>query len=121
MADSKKHIQAPWKYRPNEHDDWGRVVGSDGLTICYARVSRFTPEEQQSHREKGTDPVEGIARLIAAAPDLLEALESLLDAYSKPDERLCCDGRECGCRGSTVYQMAEHYARAAISRAEGRS
>ena len=79
MAEVLKHIQAPWKYRPNEHDDWGRVVGSDGLTICYARVSRFTPEEQQVHREKGTDPVEGIARLIAAAPDLLSVAKRILD------------------------------------------
>lgn len=106
MADSKKHIQAPWKYRPNEHDDWGRVVGSDGLTICYARVSRFTPEEQQSHREKGTDPVEGIARLIAAAPDLLEAAWQALGS-------LKALGAEKG--------HASDALRAAIARAEGRS
>ncbi len=59
------------------------------------------------------------AHLIAAAPDLLDAIKDLLEAYSKPDRRLCCDGRDCGCRGATVHQQAEHYARRAIDRAEG--
>lgn len=59
------------------------------------------------------------AHLIAAAPELLLALNELLEAYSKPDERLCCDGRDCGCMGSTVHQQAEHYARAAIAKATG--
>jgi hypothetical protein len=59
------------------------------------------------------------ARLIAAAPELLLALEDLLAAYSKPDERLCCDGRDCGCMGSTIHQQAEHYARVAIEKARG--
>lgn len=59
------------------------------------------------------------AHLIAAAPDLLLALEELLQAYSEPDRRLCCDGRDCGCMGSTVHQQAEHYARAAMAKAKG--
>ena len=62
---------------------------------------------------------EANARLIAAAPDLLEALENLLDAYSKPDQRMCCIGTDCGCMGATIYDQAEHYARAAIARARG--
>jgi len=61
------------------------------------------------------------ARLIAAAPDLLDALSVLLNVYSGPDRALCCDGRDCTCMGSTRYQEAEHYARAAIAKAEGRS
>lgn len=59
------------------------------------------------------------ARLIAAAPDLLEALQDLLEAYSKPDERLCCDGWCCGCMGATIHQQAEHYAISAIAKALG--
>ena len=60
------------------------------------------------------------ARLITAAPDLLDALSNLLQAYSEPDRSLCCDGRDCGCMGSTVYQEAEHYASKAIAKAKGR-
>lgn len=54
-----------------------------------------------------------------AAPDLLEALDNLLSVYAKPDELICCNGHECGCMGASVYQEAEHYARAAIAKARG--
>lgn len=67
----------------------------------------------------GPDEQEANARLIAAAPDLLEALENLLGAYSKPDQRMCCSGTDCGCMGTTIYDQAEHYARSAIARARG--
>lgn len=59
------------------------------------------------------------ARLIAAAPELLQALENLLTAYSGPDDRICCNGTDCGCMGVTEHQLAEHYARAAIAKARG--
>lgn len=67
------------------------------------------------------DGVEGgaNARLIAAAPELLAALDGLLSVYAQPDRRMCCDGRECGCMGASVYQEAEHYAREAIAKATG--
>lgn len=58
------------------------------------------------------------ARLIAAAPELLHALIGLLETYGKPDEQICCSGFECGCLGATVWQEAEHYARAALAKAE---
>lgn len=62
---------------------------------------------------------EANARLIAAAPDLLEALKNLMCAYSEPDDRPCCSGTDCGCMGATRYQQAEHYARSAIAKATG--
>lgn len=63
---------------------------------------------------------EANARLIAAAPELLQALKDLIHAYEEPDRRVCCDRRDCGCFGSTVHEMARHYARDAIAKAEGR-
>lgn len=57
------------------------------------------------------------AHLFQAAHELLVMLQNLLEVYSKPDRQMCCDGRECGCMGSTVYDEAEHYARAAIAKA----
>lgn len=33
----------------------------------------------------------------------------VLDAYSEYDRSLCCDGRECGCHGSSVFDVIKHY------------
>lgn len=131
MTETVKHTPGPWKA---EH--------ASGPTNQYAAASTGVWSQQKFDAaldagDEDNDPMDaawicGIwgnlspedfanARLIAAAPDLFQALEELLEAYSKPDERLCCDGRDCGCMGSTVHQQAEHYARAAIARAEGRS
>lgn len=49
--------------------------------------------------------------------DLKDSLENLLDAYSRPDDRICCSGAGCGCMGATNHQQAEHYAKEAIARA----
>ncbi len=65
------------------------------------------------------EEVSANTRLIAAAPDLLQALENLVSAYSEPDDRVCCNGVDCGCFGATKHQEAEHYARAAIAKARG--
>ncbi len=103
MADTVKHTPGPWS---RGIDGNNRVYGPDGcgehsglIAVVYKTGANST--------------------LIAAAPDLHEALIDMRDAYSKPDERLCCDGRDCGCMGSTVHQQAEHYARAAIAKATG--
>lgn len=61
------------------------------------------------------------ARLIAAAPELLNALRELLSAYEQPDRLICCNGHECGCMGMSVHQEAEYYANATIAKAEGES
>ncbi|NSZ73300.1 hypothetical protein G6L74_06025 [Agrobacterium tumefaciens] len=109
MADIVKHTPGPWKAVKAAHGpiDIFDPRGRDVVTVYGGGVEA----ESQSAN----------ARLIASAPELLLALQELLEAYSKPDERLCCDGRDCGCMGSTVHQQAEHYARVAIAKAEGRS
>lgn len=101
MADTVKHTDYPWE----------RVDTAD-----YAEIHPVGKRLQSAIALVGKPDD---ANLIAAAPELLLALQELLDAYSKPDERLCCDGRDCGCMGSTVHQQAEHYARAAIAKATG--
>ena len=46
---------------------------------------------------------------------LVGALRYLRETYSKPDERMCCNGRECGCYGASLYQHAEHCADEALA------
>lgn len=45
------------------------------------------------------------------AEALAEAVK-VLNAYREYDSRMCCDGRECGCQGASVFDMIEHYIRA---------
>lgn len=91
---------APENRRPTDPFEIGDVCSSD-------------PENPDAGLQEAN------ARLVAAAPELLLSLEELLNAYSKSDESLCCDGRDCGCMGSTVHQQAEHYARVAVAKARG--
>jgi 23S rRNA maturation mini-RNase III len=52
---------------------------------------------------------------LKAADGLAVMLENCLEVLTKKDERICCDGRECGCYGATKHQEAEHYATEALS------
>ena len=116
------HTPGPWTVEDNA------IMASVGAHICTVSTSDdfpcLTESDDKTEAEVRSDcdiECEANARLIAAAPDLLTALSELLHAYSEPDRRLCCDGRDCGCMGATAHQEAEHYARKAIAKAEGRS
>jgi hypothetical protein len=56
------------------------------------------------------------ASLVDRIKALEAALADLLAAYNEPDRQICCNGYHCGCQGSTVRDMAEHYAREELSR-----
>lgn len=79
------HTPGPWKYRPQEYDDWGwvRATAADGESwlVAMARSGDYTTEEQlDEHRRNKTDPYEANARLIAASPDLYEYVKSSASA-----------------------------------------
>jgi len=76
------HTPGPWSYRQSEYDDWGTVRSASGGFICQAHDPDIWSGEQLArHRAAKTDPWEANARLIAAAPELLEALRNLADRH----------------------------------------
>ena len=82
-----KHTPGPWSYRSELHDDWG-VVRAGRFFICQAKDPRYMDNEHLAQcREVGRDPWEANARLISAAPDLLDAIKPLL-ALLEPVETL---------------------------------
>lgn len=102
-----KFTPGPWKVR--ENGGFMQAVEAKKDWLVYKCGKDYM----------GRVELEANARLIAAAPDLLQALVNLVSAYSEPDDRVCCNGVDCGCFGATKHQEAEHYARAAIAKARG--
>jgi len=95
MTDTPAHTPGPWVYR-----------------------------QLNAYRGSGVDPYEANARLIAAAPALLEALREAIDAIEDDrglDDYICCSGYMCGCQGSSKRQLMLHDLRAALSQAGGAS
>jgi len=73
----------PWEYRPHKYDDWGVIRARDGFYVAQCSVTRWSDEEREAHRAAKTDPTEANARLIAAAPCVVEAAVSLLASNDK--------------------------------------
>ena len=84
MENKTKHTPGPWVYRPNKDDNWGVVRSADGLPVAQACVGRWS-KDFDTHRTNNTDPGEANARLIASAPELLAALEAIIDTCNKID------------------------------------
>jgi hypothetical protein len=84
-----QHTPGPWRY-DYELDYCGEIIASNGTSIC-----SFTDE-----------PSTNDARLIAAAPELLEALQGMLDLLEDTSE--------------LSRKLAVMDARAAIAKATGK-
>lgn len=91
-----KHTAGPWELI----EFGGPQIGNPetGEAICTMWGSRNDPK----------DPIEANARLIAAAPELLEALRLALEYFNSAQAQLSASG-----------QVARDAARAAIAKATG--
>ena len=87
-----KHTPGPWQYTPTNTEHVSHIIrASDGFGVATA-----TPQGRATARN---------ARLIAAAPDMLEALKSLVSANNSTD--------------GMAMRKAWDNARAVIARATG--
>jgi len=97
-----KHTPGPWKFEQNGHDHnlWGDGHAGRVLTI-----------------RDGVIPMNSDARLIAAAPELLEHLQTLADylAEAHAEDKAADHYGDEDCS----YCRALDHARAAIARATG--
>lgn len=100
-----KHTSGPWKVADDLTKDGTPIVrgGRHNEAVCYSAVDRLLGEKGPSDVEMAN------ARLIAAAPDLLEALKTVRCFY---ENAKYLSGDE---------EAILHEVRAAISRATGES
>jgi hypothetical protein len=108
MSEELKHTPGPWvpefgeSYRVRAKQDGGQVAIMMNLKGQHGLIGRRTGDEVAAN-----------ARLIAAAPELLESLKAIMD-FCGPSDPNCPDGPDC-----ETCRMA-NAARAAIAKAEGR-
>ena len=106
---SSKHTPGPWTVIKNGAGcrDVGTAI--TGLVTCFTHGIPDDPTDAAN------------ARLIAAAPEMLQALTAVVEAMDKGglDELMCCNGRECGCRAATNGDLLVHELRFLIAKATG--
>lgn len=107
MTEKKTHTKGPWVARES---------GGRGEWAIRREAAEIAGDVATVHRWNGLESAN--AHIIAAAPDLLEALEALLAFSSDFHMRDCAlraDAPVCSCGVAT----AQRNARAAIARATG--
>jgi len=117
-----KHTPGPWKVAGSCHvrqSADGKFFHTAHITLaddyaenpCIAEIDhrgRYSTEESKAHSPSQEQAAN--ARLIAAAPDLLAALEGMLEAFPPPKIRA-----ENGFAGNLAHSIA----RTAIAKAKG--
>lgn len=102
--EKKKHTQGPWA-----------ALRRDGWNNPSMQIFTITPIDfERITSADGAAECEANARLIAAAPEMLEALIALMGNYSKVWQNATCESMDaCEDKGWLM-------AKAAITKAEGR-
>lgn len=71
-----QHTLGTWSIRDDDEDGVVSIVGGSQIVLAKVRTATVEPGDEN-------------ARLIAAAPELLEALIDLLDEYETVEKRWC--------------------------------
>lgn len=91
---SAKHTSGPWKIGDQYGPVMDEIQAADGKTIAAVWTHRGrSPMRSPTHRREANPVEEWVAnaRLIAAAPDLLEALEDWMRVVDVKDCSLYCE------------------------------
>ena len=88
-----KHTPGPWNLYPNNASDWV--------------VRKMFPNGQESHEIARCQSGMDNARLIAAAPDLLEALQAMLEQFTKTPSTLKDSEARCKAHAAIAKAMGE--------------
>ncbi|HAW61413.1 MAG TPA: hypothetical protein DCX26_03665 [Pseudomonas sp.] len=123
------HTPGPWgiyrqPLRGRIHACWELARLVFGTASFVRSMPMIVGEDRKCTAVTGCgEKSEANARLIAAAPLMLEALQVATDALDGvPDDldsQICCHGHECGCRGSTNRDLLVCDLRAVIAKARG--
>ena len=76
----QKHTPGPWIYGPEVGPDCTRIDAENGLVIAAVRSREITSWEQSRPIYSWSEEGAANARLIAAAPELLDALQEIVEA-----------------------------------------
>jgi len=73
-----KFTPGPYRYRPQEFDDWGVIRDERGFVVGTSRNP--DAHDMSGYRVARTDPFEANGHLFASAPAMYDALETALGA-----------------------------------------
>ena len=105
---STKHTPGPWKYSRTSGRVAGDSNGTSSVIVCEVPVLKAPGVMKPAYGSHATyDRGEDNARLIAAAPDMLNALRFMLTAFNAPEI------------DPLVAMVSVEKARAAVNKATG--